>query len=254
MFYIDSHFHLQDERFEGEREEIIKRAITKGVKGFLVPFDLSEDHGFDELVYFKEKYENFFIAAGVHPHNAKHFKDGYLERIIKLKEDGMISAIGEIGLDFYYNFSKKEEQIKALKSQLELSKELSLPVIVHIRDAFKEIKNLLFDKELKGVLHSYTGDVDFLKEAIFYNFYISYSGMITFKKAEKIRGALLNTPKEKLLFETDSPYLAPVPFRGKRNEPSNVLYVYEKAGKCFGIEIDKLKDIVFKNFFDFIGN
>ncbi len=253
MFYIDSHFHLQDERFSGEREKVIEKAVLNNVKGFLVPFDLSEDKNFNELLELKEKYDNFFLAAGVHPHNAKLYSGKIENKLLKLLDKGIVSLIGEIGLDYYYNYSSPQIQKSVFKAQIEIALEYNVPVVLHIRDAFEDIKRIIFGKNIKGVLHSYTGDVNFLKEALNFNFYVSFSGMITFKKAEHIRESLRATPLEKLLFETDSPYLAPHPFRGKRNEPSYVVYVYRKAAEWLRISEEELLERVYLNFFNFIG-
>ncbi len=235
--YLDSHFHLEDKRFSEDREKVIKRARNEGLGYLLTPIDLADtENEKDKVIAVSKKTEDYYLAFGVHPHTAKYYSEQIEKELINLIKEKKVVAIGEIGLDYYYNLSDQNTQKTVFKKQLELAKEYNLPVIVHIRDAFSDAAKILFDTGVRGVLHSYTGDKEFVKEGVKNGFFISYSGIITFKKADTIRESLLNTPLENLLFETDSPYLAPVPLRGKRNEPSFVKYIYQKGSEILSTD------------------
>jgi len=250
FYYLDSHFHLDDERFDGIRKQVITRAQKKEIKYFLSPLDtVRKDSNIKEVINLSGKTDNYYIAFGIHPHEAKYYNSKTESRIIELvKSNKNTVAIGEIGLDYYYNFSSPKEQKIAFESQLDIAEKLNLPVIIHIRDAFNDVKDILFKRNIRGVLHSYTGTTDFLKIALKYNYYISFSGMLTFKNADSIREAFLKTPLSSLLLETDSPYLAPEPKRGKQNEPSFVTFIYKKASELLNIDENKLKHQIENNF------
>ncbi len=248
-YYIDPHFHLESKKFSEDRKEIIKRAKDSGLKYLLSPMDFTDEEAeikpVREIV---EKTEDYYLAFGVHPHNAKYWNSETEKKLLALLENNRVKAVGEIGLDFYYNFSPKEEQIAAFKAQIEIAKEFGLPIIIHLRDAFDDAAKILFENGIKGVLHSYTGKPDFLKEGLKFGYFASFSGMITFKKADNIRESFMETPLEGLLLETDAPYLAPVPKRGKRNEPSFVVYTYKKASELLNINEEKIKRQLEVNF------
>lgn len=248
-YYIDPHFHLESKKFSKDREEVIKRAKVKGLKYLLSPIDFSDDDiELEPVISIAENTEGYYLSFGVHPHNAKLWNSDVEKKLLKLIMNKKNIAIGEIGLDYYYNFSPRDDQISAFKAQIEIAEELKFPIIIHLRDAFDDAAEILFGKRIKGVLHSYTGDPSFLKEGINHGFFVSFSGMITFKKADNIRESLIETPLNRLLLETDSPYLAPVPMRGKRNEPSFVIYTYKKASELLNIEEEKLKIQLEENF------
>jgi TatD DNase family protein len=247
--YLDSHFHLEDKRFAEDREEVLKRAIKEGLWYLLTPIDISDNENErDAIITVAQKYDNYFLGFGVHPHTAKYYSDKIEKELIELIKTENMVAIGEIGLDYYYDFSDRETQKTVFKRQLEIAAEYNLPVIVHIRDAFDDAEKILFDNSIRGVLHSYTGDKEFALEGIKQGFFISYSGILTFKKAEDIKESFLNTPLDRLLFETDSPYLAPVPLRGKRNEPSFVKHIYKRGSELKSIDEEIIKKSVEENF------
>ena len=228
--YLDSHFHLEDKRFSEDREEVIKRAKKEGLRYLLTPIDIADsENQRDEVISISLKTDDYFLAFGVHPHTAKFYNKKREKELIEAIESDKTLAVGEIGLDYYYDLSERETQRVVFKEQIELAVKYSYPVIVHIRDAFEDAAKILFGSKVRGVLHSYTGDKDFVTEAVRNGFFISYSGILTFKKADMIRESFLNTPLDKILLETDSPYLAPVPLRGKRNEPAFVKHIYKKG-------------------------
>ncbi len=247
--YLDSHFHLEDKRFTEDREDVIKRAIDEGLWYLLTPIDISDkENEKEQVISVFKKYDNCFLGFGIHPHTAKHYSDKMEKELIELLKTDKTVAVGEIGLDYYYDLSDRETQKSVFKRQLEIAEEYNLPVIVHIRDAFDDAAKILFDSSVRGVLHSWTGDKEFALEGIKHGFFISFSGILTFKKAEKIKESFLNTPLDRLLFETDSPYLAPVPLRGKRNEPSFVKYIYKKGSELKALDEDIIKKSVEANF------
>ncbi len=248
-YYIDPHFHLESKKFSEDREEIIKRAKNSGLKYLLSPIDFTdEDAEIEPVKAIVKKTEDYYLAFGVHPHNAKYWNSETEKELFIYLKDSKVKAVGEIGLDYYYNFSPKEEQISAFKAQIEIAKDFDLPIIIHLRDAFDDAAKILFEEGIKGVLHSYTGNPDFLMEGLKFGYYVSFSGMITFKKADNIRESFMETPLERLLLETDAPYLAPVPMRGKRNEPSFVIYTYKKASELLSIDEEKIKKQLEVNF------
>ncbi len=248
-YYADPHFHLESKKFSEDREEVIIRAKESGLNYLLSPMDFTEDENeLEPVISIAERTENYFLSFGVHPHNSKFWNGKTEEELLNLIKNRKNVAVGEIGLDYYYNLSPKEDQISAFKAQIAIAKEFGFPVIIHLRDAFDDAAKILFDKNIKGVLHSYTGDTEFLREGLKNNFFVSFSGMLTFKKAENIRESFLETPIDRLLLETDSPYLAPVPMRGKRNEPSFVRYTYKKASELLNLEEEVLKLKLEENF------
>ena len=248
--YVDSHLHLDDPRFDGEREQTIDRALQAGVGEFLCPLETTEvPPGRGELLALGETRPYLRFAYGVHPHQARLYDDAQEKSLLEsLTKPGTV-ALGEIGLDFFYDLSERECQKRVFDRQLSLASEMNLPVIVHLRDCFPEAEEILFrHRGLRGVLHSYTGDGAFMKKAVDKGYFISFSGMLTFSKAKAIRETFSMVPPERLLLETDSPYLAPVPYRGKRNEPLFILSLYQKAAELLYREVESVRDLVYKNY------
>ncbi|MFQ6083795.1 MAG: TatD family hydrolase [Candidatus Aminicenantia bacterium] len=250
MILIDSHAHLDSEEFDSDREEVINRALKKGVKYILTIGDLSEQKSIEKTLNLSEKYENIFFALGLHPHQAGEFCSSIKERLKAFATYKKRVAVGEIGLDFYYHFSSQQEQIKVLEAQLDLAQALNLPVIIHSRQSGEKILKIIKEKKFSqgGILHCFTEDLNIALKMIEYNFLISFSGILTFPKAENLRQVAREIPLNKLLIETDCPYLAPVPYRGKRNEPA---YLIETARKLAGIKEISLEEtarITIENF------
>ncbi|MCM8783658.1 MAG: YchF/TatD family DNA exonuclease [Candidatus Omnitrophica bacterium] len=231
---IDTHCHLDFSEFDKDRDEVINRAKDRGVKYFInVSSDYSSNLKSLELA---NKYPEIYVSLGIHPHYAKDVDESIFERIRELaKENKKVIAIGEVGLDFYKNISPKEIQLEIFKRFLELAEELNLPVIVHNRNAPKEILEVIKKFSLKGVFHCFSGDNDFLKEVLNLGFYISFTANITYPNAENLCEIVKETPIEKILLETDSPFLSPQEKRGLRNEPANLVYLVEKLAELKGL-------------------
>lgn len=247
MTFIDSHSHLVLEQFDIDRDEVIQQAFSNGITHIVQSCD-----NLDEIkknLILTKKYKNLYSSVGIHPHEAKLWEDVTKITIVDYSKDQKVIAIGETGLDFHYNFSPKEKQLLAFKEQIKIAKEVSLPLIIHCRNAFKEVIEILKEEkpEQAGVMHCYTGDLESAKEAINLGFYISWSGIITFKNANDLREVAKEIPLEKTLIETDCPFLAPIPYRGKRNEPKHVSLVACELAKIKGVSIDEIGEVTSEN-------
>ena len=230
ILLVDSHAHLSGDEFANDRHEVIQRALDEGIGAILCPTDLTDDHEVEITLDTIHAYPEIVAAGGVHPHNAKNFTGDCLRKIEALAKDKSILALGEIGLDFHYNFSPPDIQAQVFKRQLNLAQEIGLPAVIHSRNARDEILKTVKEEKFThgGILHCFTEDWEFAATMMDNNFLISFSGILTFPRAQSLREVAVQTPVEKLLIETDSPYLVPVPYRGKiqRNEPR---YVKETA-------------------------
>ncbi|MEJ8751984.1 TatD family hydrolase [Lagierella sp. ICN-221743] len=237
---IDSHAHLDEERFDEDRDELIKSLKENAISYIINPSSDMETSR--RVVKLSNRYDNIFAAVGIHPHDAEGFKEEDLDELRELSKDERVVAIGEIGLDYYYDNSPREIQKEVFKKQLELAYELDLPVIIHTRDAMGDTYDILkeFEGRVRGVMHCYTGSVEMAEKFMKLGFYISIAGPVTFKNAVNVREMAKQIPLERLLIETDSPYLAPVPNRGKRNDPTNVRYVADMLANLKEIQIDKI--------------
>ncbi|HDZ58434.1 MAG TPA: TatD family deoxyribonuclease, partial [Ignavibacteriales bacterium] len=237
--FVDTHAHLFYPNFKDDLDQVMQRAEENGVDYILVPAtDLDTAARVIDLT---EKYEMIYGAVGIHPHETKGWDDSLLQKIEEFAKHEKIVAIGEIGLDYYYDYSPKENQIAAFKSQVELALKLDLPVIVHNRDSdqdLMEIINSYCTSGLKAQFHCYSGTIEDLRDLISMNYMISFTGNITFKNAEDLRNILKEVNIHHLLLETDSPFLTPVPFRGKRNEPAYIKYVAEKVAEIHNLNVE----------------
>ncbi|AUN12910.1 TatD family hydrolase [Paraclostridium sordellii] len=246
---FDSHAHLNDERFDEDREELINSLKAKGVDLVLNPGACIETS--KSSVELANKYDFIYAAVGVHPHDVGEMTEDDIETLRKLAlENEKVKAIGEIGLDYYYDNSPREIQKKWFKRQIELANELKLPIIIHDRDAhgdtFEIIKNTK-SPEIGCVLHCYSGNVELAKEYVKMGCYISIPGTVTFKNNKKTREVAKEIPLEYLLIETDSPYMAPEPHRGKRNDPSLVQFVADKIAQEKGISYEQVCEATKEN-------
>lgn len=238
---FDSHAHLDDSRFDEDRDAVIKRAKEKGVQYILNPgADLNTSIN---AVSLAEEYDMIYAAVGVHPHDVKDMDEATLGIIKSFTSKEKVVAIGEIGLDFHYDHSPREDQRKWFRRQIELAKEVKLPIIVHDREAHGEVFDIL--KEYKAgefgcVMHCYSSSLELAREYVKRGIYISLAGPVTFKNAAKTYEVAKEIPLEWLLVETDCPYLAPIPYRGKRNEPAYVRQVAEKIAEAKGISFEKV--------------
>ncbi len=226
-FFVDSHAHLDMDDFDRDREEVIRRAFEAGVRTVLCPMDITSLKSIQTTLEICSRHRHIYAAAGVHPHQAKLFHSDFLARIKEFKRDKNVVAIGEIGLDFHYEFSSPDEQRAAFREQLALAKDTRTPAVIHSREAGPEIAAAVREEYFYsgGVLHCFTEDWEFARTMLDWNFYISFSGILTFANAQPLRDIAQKLPLNRILIETDAPYLTPAPFRGiqKRNEPSLVI-------------------------------
>lgn len=246
---FESHAHLLAQQFDSDRDEVIKRAFENGVRAVL---NVSDDLTVSKAaIEFAKNYSNIFSSVGIHPHNGKEFNDVDLDVLSDLALDPKTLAIGEIGLDYYYDFCPRDIQRDIFIKQLELAIQLDMPVIIHNREAHKDTIDILesFKGKIRGVIHSYSGSAESAEILLDVGLYISFTGVITFKNARKTIEALEVVPLDKLLIETDSPYLTPDPFRGKRNEPKNLIYIAKKMAEVKQVSYDSLVETLWDNSF-----
>lgn len=252
MSLVDSHAHLSMEEFEKDRYQIIENSFQQGISSILCPSEISDPKNLEVTLDLIKKYENIIAAGGVHPHKAKYFNSNHAKKIQTLAASKKIHAVGEIGLDFHYNFSSPKDQIKTFRLQLNIAEDLGLPVIVHSRKSGNEVALAVEEEHFTcgGVLHCFTENWEFAKRMINHNFFISFSGILTFPNAHQIRESAKKIPLKKILVETDSPFLVPVPFRGKqkRNEPLFVKQIAKFLAELKRIDIEKLADVTTQNF------
>ena len=253
---IDSHCHLTYEPMLSSLEETIKRANLDGIK-FLLTIS-TEDKSFKNILKILDTYNCVYGSYGIHPHEAKNHKDIKFEDIIKrAKENKKIIGIGESGLDFYYNHSEKKDQIDLFLEHIEASKKTGLPIIVHTRSAESEtfdlLKNSIKEDNLKILIHCFTGSKDFAFKLLDLGAYISASGVVTFKKSRDLANTFKQIPLDRLLVETDSPYLSPEPLRGKPNEPSHLVHTVKFLSELKKISFEDISTSTTKNFFKLFG-
>ena len=245
---IDSHAHLDDNRFDADRDRLIKSLKEFGIDLIINPgSDLQTSI---KAVSLAEQYENIYAAVGVHPHSAKEMDDSTVEILKSFTGRDKVVAIGEIGLDYHYDNSPRDVQRKRFIEQLHLAKEVNLPVIIHSRDAAGDTFDILKDAQdgsLEGVLHCYSGSVEMAREYIKLGFYISLAGPVTFKNSRVLKEVAKDVPLDKLLIETDSPYLTPEPYRGKRNEPIYVRYVAGTIAEVRGLAFEEVAKATSEN-------
>lgn len=252
--FIDSHCHIDGPEYDADRDEVIARAGEAGVKTMLnVGTGDPRSGAFERAVELAEKHPEIYAAVGVHPHDAKLFDDAAEERLIGLvKGSRRVVAWGEIGLDYHYDHSPREVQREVFHRQLELARKLALPVIIHSREADEDTINILREElsgyDRGGVLHCFGGSLQMARTAIDLGFYISFAGNLTFKKAEDLRDVARQLPLERLMVETDCPYLTPVPFRGQRNEPARVVETAGCLAMLHNIEVGEVARITSENF------
>ncbi len=240
---FDTHCHLTDERFEADQAETIQRMLDAGVKLALVVGDGATDPL--PAIRLAQEHDFLYAACGVHPHDASRWTPDRAERLKGWLAQHRVVALGEIGLDYHYDLSPRAEQQAAFDAQLQLAYELNLPAILHIREAHGEATEMLIKRYEqhtlpRGVMHCYTGSWESAKAYLKMGFSISLSGTVTFKNAPKLVEVAENCPLDRLMIETDCPYRAPVPMRGKRNEPAFVRYTAEKVAEIRGIPLEAL--------------
>lgn len=252
--FVDTHAHLFYENFKDDLDEVISKAKENGVDHILVPStDLKTANKSIEL---SEKYDFIYAAVGVHPHDTKDWNNSIINEIEQLAKHPKVVAIGEIGLDYYYDFSPKSQQIKAFKSQIELALKLELPIIVHNRDSDEDMMNIISSycsTGLKAQFHCFNASLNDAIEYTKMNHFISFTGNITYKKSEELRKIIKATDINHLLLETDAPFMSPLPFRGKRNEPSYINYSAKQIADIKNISIEDVGRITSLNAFRMFG-
>lgn len=254
MRLFDSHAHLTDERFAPDLDAVLLRACDAGVESITCIASDADDAARAIAVAGCTAPPRVFATAGVHPHNADQFTPAILERVEALAAQERVVAIGETGLDFHYDNAPRKAQISAFHSQLQLAARLQLPVVVHSREADADTAALIREHagSVVGVLHCFAAGRDLLEAGLEVGWYVSFSGLVTFSKYDR-HDDVRAVPQNRLLVETDSPYLAPVPRRGRRNEPAFVEHVLRRVAEIRGVEPQRLSEITHTNACRFYG-
>ena len=263
MKLVDSHCHIDGEAFDGDRDEAIRRAREAGVVAMLnVGTGDPHSNDFRKAVAVAEKYDNIFASVGVHPHDAKLYNDKAEEHLIELAKSEKVIAWGEIGLDYYYDHSPRDVQREVFRRQIRTARDLDLPVIIHSRDADDETVEILTEEFSMqkparskgiGIMHCFGGTPEMAQALMPLGFMISFAGNVTFKKAENLREAARVVPLDRLLIETDCPFLTPIPFRGKRNEPAYVEHTARFLADFYGVSFEEIAQTTTENFVEFFG-
>jgi len=250
---VDSHAHLEMDEFDGDREAVIRRAQESGVDCIVtVGLNLEDSR---KAVALAERYSSIYASVGVHPHDVKSIDETTYDLLRELSKSDKVIAYGEIGLDFFRNLSPRDLQIRRFGEQLELAAELDLPVIIHDRDAHRETVEMLKGRGegRGGVIHCFSGDYDMAAKCLDMGFYISIPGTVTYKKSDTLRDIVRKLPIDRLLVETDSPFLSPEPNRGKRNEPAYVAHTARRIAQIKGIPFEEVERITSRNARDVFG-
>jgi TatD DNase family protein len=259
--FVDSHAHLEMEQFDADREQMIERAREAGVEKILAIGSGTGPGALDCAIRLAEKYPFIYASIGIHPHEAKLATDTDFSELERLARKPKVIAWGEIGLDYFYDHSPREVQQHVFLQQMELARAASLPIVIHCRpsdnsenaweDCLTLLKTHWSPSGLGGILHCFTGTWGHAQRALEMDFMISFAGNITFPKAQQIRNAAMQVPLERILIETDSPFLAPVPYRGKRNEPAFVKEAARQIGALRGLPTEQVGRLTADNFYSF---
>ncbi len=242
---FDTHAHYSDERFSEDREELLSSMPSLGVSNILNVSCTLADSAFS--IGLAERYDFIYAAVGIHPHEAGEEPEENIDGLREAARHPKVVAIGEIGLDYHYDFCPRELQRRFFERQLVLANELSLPVLIHDREAHADCLELVSKHRPKGLFHCYSGSAEMARELVKLGFYISFSGSVTFKNARKLVEAAAAVPPDRLLIETDCPYLAPEPYRGKRNHSGYVREVAGKLSEIHGISLEEMAEVTSGN-------
>lgn len=248
MNLFDSHCHLENGRFEADLPEVMARMKDAGVNRCILAGSDMETS--EQIVALTKEHAHVYGVVGIHPHDAKTWTDDCAQRIADWTKEERIVGVGEIGLDYYYDHSPRDVQKEVFVKQLLLARQLDMPAVFHVRDAHGDVLDLLRANRSQlpaGVVHCYSGSVESAREYLDMGFYISFAGPITFKNANKLLDVAEYVPQDRILVETDSPYLAPVPMRGRRNEPTFVQYVAQTVAELRGISAEEMAQAAFEN-------
>jgi TatD DNase family protein len=245
---IDSHCHLDDSKFDADRAETIQRALDAGVSQFLAigtgngPLDL------EVAIRLAELYPFIYATVGVHPHDAAKATPETWERLSQLAEHPKVLAVGEIGLDYHYDFSPRPVQLQAFEQQLAIARQAGKPIVIHTREAWDDTLAALGRWHGGGIMHCFTGNSAEARQALDLGFHLAFGGVLTFPKAEELREAARLAPEDRILLETDCPYLAPVPHRGKRNEPAFMVETARRLAEVRGVTPEHISEVTTANF------
>lgn len=252
MRLFDTHVHMDDPRYDADRHELLCALAQNGVELILNPSaSMSEAAAAVEM---SEKYPFVYAAVGVHPSEVEGFCEADCAELLRLAAKPKTVAIGEIGLDYHYGGEDKEAQRRAFAMQLEVARQADLPVIIHSRDACAETMAIVKDSPVRrGVVHCFGGSAETAREYVDLGYHVSFTGVITFKNARRFVEVVQAVPMERLMIETDGPYMAPEPHRGERNEPKYVLHVAERIAEIKGLSVEEVAEITFRNALDFFG-
>lgn len=249
---IDSHCHLDFKEFNEDFNDVLLNAKTNNISGMQTICTKIDE--FTKILDIAKKHSNIWCSVGTHPHNAESEKHISQDNIKNLCDNDKVIGIGETGLDYYYENSNKEDQINSFLKHIEVAKITGMPLIIHARDADNDMIEILTKEYNKspftGVIHCFTSSYKLAEAALSIGFYISFSGIITFKNADEIRNSCKKIPIERILVETDAPFLAPVPYRGKRNEPSYITETIKKVAEIKELTVEEVTNITTNNFFD----
>ena len=244
--FFDSHSHFNDEKFDEDREEIIKKVFNEGIsRTVCIGYNIKQS---EFAVKIANNYENIFATCGISPNDVDDFSEDGLRKIEKMAQSSKVVAIGEIGLDYYWNKENKDIQKELFIKQIDIANKLELPIAIHTREAVMDTLQILkeYPVDKKGIFHCCPLNKELIKEGLKLGFYISFSGNITFKNA-KSEEVVSIVPMDRILIETDSPYLSPEPFRGKRNDPRNVKLVAQKIAEIKGLTIEQVSKCTYEN-------
>ena len=252
MGLIDSHCHLDDERFAEDRDAVIQRALDAGVSHMMSIGTGDGPPDYEVAIRFADKYDCVYATVGVHPHAAKQFDHESPSRLAALLKHPKVLGLGEIGLDYHYDFAPRDVQHRAFLDQIEVAKSAGKPIIIHTREAWQDTFDLLekywAPTGLPGIMHCFSGGVAEAQRCLAMGFYLSFAGVVTFPKAVELHAAARFAPADRILVETDAPYLAPIPFRGKRNEPSYVVKTAERLAELRGVSLETITQQTTTNF------
>jgi TatD DNase family protein len=262
--YVDSHAHLDGQQFAADRQDVIARALEAGIRTMVAIGNGDGPPTLDAGIQLADKYPFLYATVGIHPHEARLADESAYQTMEQLARHPKVIAWGEIGLDYFYDHSPREIQRQVFARQMELAAAAKLPIVIHCRpsggndgsdDAWSDCLGMIQDqwapKGLRGILHCFTGNWPQARRALDMGFMISFAGNVTFPKAQQIRDAALEVPLDRMLIETDSPYLAPVPHRGKRNEPAFVKETARKLGELRGLAMEEMGEQTSSNFYNF---
>ncbi len=247
---VDSHCHLDFPYLSDQLDDVLARAKEAGI-GTLVTI-CTRVRKFEQILSIAEAHDNIFCSVGTHPHNAEEERDITLEEILALAAHPKVVAIGEAGLDYHYDNSPRGDQEKGFRTHIAAARETGLPLVIHTRDADEDTARILSEEMDKGaftaVLHCFTAGAELARKGVELGLYVSFSGVLTFKKSDELREIAASLPIDRVLVETDAPYLSPEPMRGRKNEPANVVHTAAKLAELMGVSEDEIAQVTTENF------